>query len=98
MNRPFQQIQVEQHGAVCCVRLRHQQLDERGLEELGTEIARLIDEDGCSKMVLVLGPEDPLCLYSVFLAKLVNLQRRMEGRGGSLVLAQLSSVTQKLFR
>src|SRR5207302_7692877 len=74
MERPFKQIEFEQHGDVYCVRLAHTQLDEAGLEELSAEIARLIDENGCRKMVMSLGPEDPLCLYSVFLAKLVNLQ------------------------
>lgn len=97
MTRPFKQINFECHDAVHCVRLRHQQYDEIGLEELGAEMARLIDEDNCRKMVLNLGPDDPLCLYSVFLAKLVNLQRRLEKAGGAFALAGLSGTTRKIF-
>src|SRR5437016_14486346 len=98
MERPFKQIEFDQREEVYCVRLLRTQLDESGLEELSAEIARLIDEDGCRKMVMVLGPEDPLCLYSVFLAKLVNLQRRLTSAGGALALAGLSDATQHIFQ
>lgn len=98
MQRPFSQIEFQQEGDVFCVRLCQQRLDEKGLEELGAEIARLIDEYGCSRLVLNLGPGDPLCLYSVFLAKLVNLQRRMKDSHGALVLASVSPDTLKIFK
>jgi anti-anti-sigma factor len=98
MERPFKQIEFERRGEVYCVQLVHSQLDENGLEELSAEVARLIDEDGCRKMVLALGPQDPLCLYSVFLAKLVNLQRRLGSAGGALALAGLSNNTQRIFQ
>jgi len=98
MERPFKQITFEKKGDVHCVKLVHTQMDEKGLEDLSAEIARLIDEDGCRKMVLNLGPEDPLCLYSVFLAKLVNLQRRLAAAGGALALAGLSEQTQHIFQ
>src|SRR5437588_4669861 len=98
MERPFKQIEFERQADVYCVRLVHAQLDENGLEELSAEVARLIDENGCRKMVLSLGPEDPLCLYSVFLAKLVNLQRRLGSAGGALALAGLSDNTQRIFQ
>ncbi|MFO0969082.1 MAG: hypothetical protein U0793_26305 [Gemmataceae bacterium] len=98
MERPFNQIDAEQRGDLYCVRLRHQHVDEKGLEELGAEIARLIDEKGCNKLILLLGPEEPLCLYSVFLAKLVNLQRRLRSNGGALALAELSAETEKIFQ
>ena len=98
MERPYKQIDIERHGQVRCVRLRQTHLDENELEELSAEIARLIDEEGCRKMVLNLGPEDPLCLYSVFLAKLVNLQRRLAAAGGALALAGLSDNTQHIFQ
>jgi hypothetical protein len=98
MERPYRQIELERRGDIHCVRLLHSQFDESGLEELSAEVARLIDEDGCRKMVLTLGPEDPLCLYSVFLAKLVNLQRRLAGAGGAFALAGLSENTQHIFQ
>jgi anti-anti-sigma factor len=97
MERPFKQIEFERQDEVYCVRLLCSQIDENGLEELSAEVARLIDEDGCRNMVMAFGPEDPLCMYSVFLAKLVNLQRRLASAGGALALAGLSEDTQHIF-
>src|SRR5262245_52827877 len=98
MERPFQQILVERMNDVFCVRLKHQQYDEKSLEDLGAELGRLIDENGCCKLVLNLGPEDPRCLFSVFLAKLVNLQRRLQSAGGGFALAQTSECTKTTFQ
>jgi hypothetical protein len=79
------------------VRLRQQFFSDPELENLGAEIARLVDEDGWRKLVLVLGPEEPQCLYSVFLAKLINLQKRLENDGGALALAQLNATALDFF-
>jgi len=98
MKRPFQQIACQWQGDVACIRFLRAQLDENGLEEWVKDIGQLMDEDHCNKMVLTLGPEDPLCLYSVFLAKLVNLQRRLAANGGTLALAGLSNNTQHIFQ
>ena len=68
------------------------------MEELGAELARLVDEENCRKMVLNLGPEEPECLISVFLAKIINLQRRLESSGGAFALAQVSDYTRSIFR
>jgi anti-anti-sigma factor len=98
MQRPYQQIDVEQQGLVFCVRLRHARLDDDGLESLGAEIASLIDEEGCRKMVLNLGAHELECLYSLFLAKLIHLQRRLEANGGGLALAQVTPYVHNLFQ
>lgn len=97
MKRPFKQINFERRGDVHCVCLLNSQFDEGGLEELSTEVGRLIDEHGCRKMVMTFASGDPLCLYSVFLAKLVNLQRRLAAEGGTLALAGLSDNGQHIF-
>ena len=44
-----------------------------------------------------LGPQDPECLYSVFLAKLVALQRRMKAKEGVLKLADVSPEARGIF-
>ncbi|MCI0640025.1 MAG: hypothetical protein L0Y72_07730 [Gemmataceae bacterium] len=98
MERPYTQIDVSKRADISCVRLRHAAYDEIALEELGAELGRLIDEDGCRKLVLNLGPGQMDCLYSVFLAKTVNLQRRLQAAGGALALAQLSAFTKDIFR
>ena len=98
MQRPYQQLDYQEQSGVFCVRLKRDNLHEDGLEKLSAEMARLIDEDGCRKMILSLGPGDLECLYSVFLAKLINLQRRLESVGGSMVLTEVSPNTQDVFR
>lgn len=98
MQRPFRIISVDLAGDVFCVRLRSTRIDHHQLDELGSELARLLDEENCRKMVLNLGPEEPECLVSVFLAKLINLQRRLEAVGGGLTLAHASEYTRNIFR
>ena|SRR5207302_4142788 len=97
MERPFRHLDVERQGEVYCVRLRQSRLDETALYEVWDEIYSLIDRDGCRKMVLSLGPEEPQCLYSVFLAKLVSLQRRLQVKGGVLKIADASPDTVGIF-
>lgn len=98
MKRPYRYIDVDRGGDVFCVRLRQLAYDEAELEELGAEIARLVDEEGCRRLVLNLGPDDPQFLFSVFLAKLVNLQKRLEADGGQLALAGLNPTTSSIFQ
>jgi anti-anti-sigma factor len=97
MERPYRHIDVERHGDVFCVWLQHNQLDETALHETGEELKRLIEAEGCRKMILSLGPEDLECLYSIFLAKLVSLQRRLREHGGALKIADASSFTIGIF-
>src|SRR5262245_42285355 len=98
MERPFTQIDVERVDGTFCVRLRNVQLDEKSLEDVGAEMARLIDEENGRYIVLNLGPQDPMCLYSVLLAKLISLQRRLQKIGGELALANLGPETRKIFQ
>jgi hypothetical protein len=98
MDRPFHLIDVYRHGGVFSVQLRQAVVDDQELEELGAEMARLLDEEGCRKLVLVLGPEEPRCLYSVFLAKLLNLKKRLEKVGGALAMAQVHPEAYRIFR
>ena len=98
MLRPYQHIAVGQVGEVYCVRLRHGHLDDDGVEQLGAEISsRLVDEEGCRKMVLNLGPQELECLYSLFLAKLIHLQRRLTASSGGLALAHATPYLHELF-
>jgi anti-anti-sigma factor len=97
MARPLNQITVERRGDVFCVRPCKRELDEEDLQQFSAEMNSLIQEDGCRKMVLCLGPEGPYCLYSIFLAKLVSIQRRLQEAGGLLKLAYVSPDTFKIF-
>jgi len=98
MQRPYQFIAFEVVGAVFSVRLQHPRIEDEQMDDVGAELARLIDEENCRKMVFCLGPEEPECLVSIFLAKLINLQRRLDGLNGELTLAHASDYTRNLFR
>lgn len=97
MDRPYRHIAVERAGDVHCVRLTHAKLDENGLYELNDDMNQLVGEDGCTKLVLSLGPEEPQFLYSVFLAKLVGVQRKLQTKGGGLKLCDVGPDTRAIF-
>jgi anti-anti-sigma factor len=97
MSRPYQHLDYADHGGVFCVQIKTG-LHENTLDAFGDEMSRLVDEEGCRKLVLCLGPGDFECLYSVFLAKLINVQRKMDAVGGTMALAELSENTQDVFR
>jgi anti-anti-sigma factor len=97
MERPYRLIDVKRSGDVFSVRMRLNPMDEVELVETCNELVRLVQEDGCRKLALLLGPPDPEFLYSIFLAKLVSLQRRLHERGGALRLAGASPATMDIF-
>lgn len=98
MQRNYQFISFEKDGDTFCVRLQQPHVEDFDLENLSAELGRLLDEESCRKMILNLGPEDPQCLFSILLAKLINLHRRLENAGGRLALAHLSEDTRGVFR
>jgi anti-anti-sigma factor len=97
MERPYRHLDLRREGDVVCVRLRSSQLDEGQLYDMCSELQRLVEDDGCRKLVLNLGPPDPEFLYSIFLAKLVSLQRRLRGVDGAMKIAQASPTTREIF-
>lgn len=98
MQHPYQFIALQRDGDVLCVRLKNPRVEDHHMEDLGAELSRLIDDENGRKIVVSLGPEEPDCLISVFLAKLISLQRRLDVVGGTLVLAHVSDHTRDLFR
>jgi anti-anti-sigma factor len=97
MPAPYRHLDLECRADVCCVRLRNRRLDEAELNDLTDELVDLVKVDGCRKMALSLGPEPPSCLYSVFLARLVSLQRLLREQGGGLVLCELRPEVYRIF-
>jgi len=95
--RQYRHIVVERKGDVFCVRLRKLQLEEHELYALAEELLSLISEQSCRKMAFSLGPQPPNCLYSVFLAKLITVRRRMLEAGGALVLCDASPAVHGVF-
>lgn len=97
MTRPYRYIEVECRGDVFCVRLSQTRLDEPMVYELADEWRRLVEDDACRKMALSLGPEALECMYSVFLAKLIGLQRILREHQGELVLCHVSPSVRDIF-
>lgn len=93
----YRHVKVERQGEVFCVRLRSTRLDEAQIYQLAEELVTLVTRDGCRRMALALGPEPPDCMYSVFLAKLVTVQRVLVEHGGALVLTALAPVARAVF-
>jgi hypothetical protein len=73
-------------------------MTETDILEMADELVSLIDDQGCRKMVIDLGPKELECLYSVFLAKLVMVQRHLAGRGGMLKVCNASPMTVEVFQ
>ena len=88
MAKNYHHVLVERHGDVACVRLARTRLNENEIYELALELIHLAREGGCKRIALSLGPQTPECLYSVFLAKLISLQRRLNEIGGGLKLCE----------
>lgn len=91
------QIDFDHHGDVCCMRLRRRELQEDDLHQFSNEVNQLIENEGWRKLIFSLGPEGPLCLYSIFLAKLVSIQRRLHQAGGDLKLIHVGPEILKIF-
>src|SRR5690242_13565515 len=96
MSQPSRLIDVQRRGDVWCVRPRRTRLEEPEVYALADELLGLINE-GCRQMALALGPAEPDCIYSVFLAKLMTVQRVLAEHGGGLVLCQVSPVARTVF-
>jgi hypothetical protein len=97
MSRPYRFIVLDHKDDIVCVRLKRPQLDEEEVNELGNELARLIEEDGCLKLLFSLGPEPPQVIYSVFMAKLLMVRRLLLERGGTLKLCDVSLAVRGVF-
>jgi anti-anti-sigma factor len=90
MTHQFEHIRVDRKGDVFCVRLKQKRLDESEVYRLSEELLCLVSEQNCRRLALSLGPEEPQCLYSVLLAKLITLRRRLLENGGALRLCDAS--------
>ena len=97
MNNHYRHIKVETQGDVFCVRLRNPRMDENVIFQLSEELVALAKQDGCRKLALSLGPVPPDCLYSVFLAKLVMVQRVHNENGGEMVLCDITTTVKSTF-
>jgi anti-anti-sigma factor len=97
MKRPYQHVELEQHGDVFCAHICPRKLDEQGIHLLGNELADLIEQGGCRRLVLSLGPGTLECLYSVFMAKLVMIHRRLLDHQGAMIMCDVTPEVLTVF-
>jgi hypothetical protein len=93
----YRLAKVEQDGELFCVHLRNPRMDEPEIYHFAEELITLITRDGCRHLVLSLGPEPPSCLYSVFLSKLITVQRILREHGGRMALVEVGPTTRSVF-
>lgn len=97
MESSYRHLNVEVLGDVYFVALKDTRLDETEVYQLADELVSLINDRGCRKMILALGPDSPECLYSVFIAKLLMIRRRIVELGGTIKLCSVSPHVQGVF-
>lgn len=97
MRRPYRLLEFERRGDMFCVRLRKNRLDEMEVHDLASELIDVIQDDGCRQPALALGPQAPECLYSVFLAKLITVQRTLAKHNGRMVLSTVTPEVHTIF-
>jgi anti-anti-sigma factor len=93
----YRHITVERQGDVFCVRLRRPRLNESEMYLFADEILSLFNNEDCRRLALSLGPQPPDCMYSVFLAKLITIQRKLRSLDGEMVLCEVAPVVMPIF-
>jgi hypothetical protein len=93
---PYRHIEIERIADVFVVRLRQSRLEEAAVYECAEELLRLAREGGCRKLLLSMSPP-PECLYSVFLARLIAVQRHLRALGGALKICDANHAVLSIF-
>lgn len=88
MSSAFSHIAAERRGDVLCVRLLHHELDDHGIRDMSNEIEAMIDREDCRKLVFSLGPLR--CIFSVFIARLIKIRRKLTDKGGGMRLCDVN--------
>jgi len=98
MDRPAHFIETAQQENAVSIHLKRSRLDESELSQLMDELFAVVDGNPGRNVILSLGPDEPIFLYSVFLAKLVRFQRRVKAANGRLKLADVSANILEIFQ
>ena len=91
-----QRLNVSEVGDVTVVRFVDQKiLDEAKIQQLGQELFELVDTDGRSKIVLNFTSVE--FLSSAALGKLITLDKKVKGQGGTLKLSNIRPEIYEVF-
>jgi hypothetical protein len=77
--------------------MRQYRIEEPDIPNLTSELISVGSTPGCKKVALSLGPRPPECMYSVFLAGLMSVQRRLAEKGCTLLLCEAGPEVLAIF-
>jgi len=93
----YHYLNVKPHGTrACTVNLPKSRLDENELFALSEELLGVI-RGGRPCVALALGPEPPLYMFSLFLARLITAQRVAHENGGEVKLCYANPDVIEIF-
>lgn len=96
MTTAYRHMDLSQVGDVTVVRFRDQKIiEDINIQELGQELFRLVEADGCERLLLDFSSVD--FLSSAALGKLITLDKKMKAHGGTLKLSNIRSEIYEVF-
>ena len=89
-------LEVENIGDVTVVNFVDRKIqDEQNIQDIGAQLFSLVDEDGRKKILLNFSNVE--YLSSAALGKFINLNKKLQGVGGNLILCNLAPVVYEVF-
>lgn len=92
----FKLISYEKQGSTLCIRFKNLRPSELEIQDSFQEIKKVIQDEKATKVALSLGPNME-CMYSVFLGKMISIQRQLNELGGKLVVCHVSPQVKAIF-
>lgn len=92
----YRRLEVNEVADVTVVRFRDQKIiEDINIQELGQEMFRLVEVDNRHKLLLNFSSVD--FLSSAALGKLITLDKKVKGRGGTLKLSNIRPEIYEVF-
>ncbi len=98
MNRTYLLIDCQLGDEALIIQFRLQRLDENQINTLTEEILHAGQQNRRRRLILRFGPKPVECMYSVFLAKLITIQRLLAAQQTSLILCEVPAPILSIFR
>lgn len=89
-------MSYEKQGDGLCIRFKNLRPSEPEIQDSFQEIKKIISDEKVNKVALSLGPNME-CMYSVFLGKIISLQRHLNELGGKLAICHVSPQVKSIF-
>lgn len=97
METSYRYVDFEIEEGVATISLKQNRLTEHEVIELSREILQMANDHDCPRVILDFENKNPQCLFSVFLAKLVGIQKQLEQMGGGLRLCHCNKYVMEIF-